>query len=468
MQFTNEEFAQMEAYVAQVTKRAPPFIDETFPKQAAFIRDPARRKFAFTTRRAGKSEGAARYLLKEAFENPGTQVLYVGLTRGSAKAIMWVPILKRLSREWGLDVRWNEVELTGLLPNGSLLRLAGADANDNERQKLLGQRNKLVVLDECSSFRGGVRELVWDVLRPTLVDELGTMACIGTPGEVAAGWFYEVTTGQDPGWSGHTWTTHDNPYMAQNFCIELAELKRMDPNIEQKPWYRRQYLGEYVTDTENLVYHFDSKLNTAEALPGGRWTYGLGIDLGWNDDTAFVLIAWQENDPNLYIIDAYSEPKMTFDRVDSFVRSYHEQCGTIAHIVIDNAAKQSVEDMRHRFGWNFIPAQKSGKNDHIGLMNNDLHSGRIKLLPEAEPLVAEWGNLVWRRDKLPPQEDPSCQNHMSDAALYIHRFARHFLGEYDPDPMPERGTKEFANWEARRWEEKDMEDQEREVEWWEQ
>jgi phage terminase large subunit len=465
---TLSEAAALSAIVSSVRPSVPPFIDATFPEQARFIRDPSRRKYAFCTRRAGKSEAAGRYLLKQAFEKPGTQCLYVGLTRGSARAIMWAPILKRLLHAWGLEYRANEVELEITLPNASRIRLTGADANDNERQKLLGQRNSLVILDECASFRAHIKSLVWDVLRPTLVDELGTMCMIGTPGEVPAGYFYEITTGREAGWSAHTWTTHQNPYLAENFATEIAELKQSDPDIERRPWFRRQYLGQWVVDTDELVYHFNAERNTTTALPLRRWIWILGVDLGWEDATAFSVLAWSPDDPNLYVVHTHKRRKMTFDDVDATIRDLSTRFGAFAHIVIDNANKQGVEDMRARFGWAFESADKAGKMDHVGLLNNDLRAGRIKFVEgTTEALVAEYANLVYHAGKIPPREDPACENHIADATLYAYVRARHYT--HRAIQAPPADPKARADWEMDRYHTQELEQWEADqgVSYWE-
>jgi hypothetical protein len=448
------------AIVAEVVKRGlrvaepPPFVDESFVAQAALITDPARFKAALCTRRAGKTEGCARLLLKTAHENAGTKSLYVALTRPSAKGIMW-PILKRLVRELGLDAHPNESELTLHLANGSEIILVGADSAEGLKERFKGWKFKLVVIDECASWKAHIRDLVEDVLRPTLIDLKGSMVAVGTPGEVPAGWFWEVTTGKERGWSLHKWSTRDNPYMAANFDEEVVELKARNPNVIETPTFRRNYLGEWVTESTRLVYRFAADRNLFDKLPvldgGDVWRWVLGVDFGWDDATALVLGCWAMTQQHFFVVEAFKQSNMLLAAVDTKIRELRDRhkIRAFTHIVVDNAAKQAVEDMRDRFGWNFEPAEKSGKVGFIRAVNNDLILGKIKINAAlCDQLVTELVNHIWGPPKHPgeleePEEDPSSPNHCADSFLYSYRRARHYLGR-EMEPQPQPGSPEHA------------------------
>src|SRR5690242_12291943 len=85
---TPTELAAEKARRAQGAK-VYDFTDPKFDKQTAFIRDPARFKLALCTRRAGKTEGAARDLLQCALNVPGSVGIFFGRTRISAKNVIW-------------------------------------------------------------------------------------------------------------------------------------------------------------------------------------------------------------------------------------------------------------------------------------------------------------------------------------------------------------------------------------------
>jgi len=420
-----------------LTKPPPEFIDHEFEAQASFILDPSRQKAALCTRRSGKTFGVALYLLKVAFEQPHVQCLYLALTRPSAKAIMW-PIMHRLNRDLQLGATFHSTELVVTLPNGSIIRITGADATPEQMERQLGQANALVAVDECASFRPYIRKLVYDVLKPTLVDHRGTLAMIGTPGEVPAGLFFDVTTGKEPGWSVHKWSTYDNPYMRVNWDAELTDMRERNPYVEETPTFRRNYLGEWVTDAENLVYKFNPERNYIDTeLPPGTYTYLLGIDMGWEDPTAICVAAYSEQSDCFYILNVWKFQHMLLTDLASQITSLQAQY-PVAHVVIDDASKQAVEEMRMRYSIPFQAAEKTGKSDFIGIMNDDLIMGKVKLCRDGvDVLITEWANLVWGESQSGTRTiDKRADDHAADSALYAFRYAKHYLSTKEA-PVPE-------------------------------
>ena len=95
--------------------------------------------------------------------------------------------------------------------------------------------------------------------------------------------------------------------MAEQWAGEIADLKAASPLVVETPWFRQMYLGEWVIDLDKLVYRFNSDRNTFAELPtfhAGQWHYVLGVDLGYNDPTAFALCAYHDYDKTLYVLEA--------------------------------------------------------------------------------------------------------------------------------------------------------------------
>ena len=448
--------------ITKIVKELPyEFIDHDFLPQKKFILDKSTRKAALTPRRGGKSTSASIMLCKTAIEAPGSESQYIALTRDSARYIMWRPILLPMLKSAGVKFKANEVEMSVQLENGSRIYLAGADASERDMEKMRGRKNDLVILDECASFRAHIRRLVEEILEPTLIDKRGTLAMVGTPGEMLAGFFYDVTTGKEPGWSVHRWSTMDNPHMRVQMAEAIAEKEKIDPNFRSKPKYRREYFGEWAADSQSKVYQY-TESNLVEVLPPRKWQYGLGVDLGWEDPTAFVLMC-HHPDAGMYVISALKHDKLYFDDINAIIMDYNQQ-HLLTDIVIDNADKQSVEDMRVRFGWNFIPAKKTEKTNQIGLFNSDLANGNLKILEkESRPLLDEWDMLTWDSNTSPRREDPRAPNHCCDAALYIHRHIRHI---YRPESKRRLSYKELQEKQMRDWEEEDMFAPPADKAWW--
>lgn len=422
--------------------------DDKFPQQKAFITDPHKLKLISCTRRAGKSMTAAIYLIHEALTNPGCNCLAIGLTRESIKSIIWKDCLRYLDKKCNLQARFNLTELSMTFPNGSVVRLTGVDSDERDSLKLLGAKYRLVCVDEGSMYTIDLRNLIYGILKPAMTDpnaggERGTIAMMGTSSNFTRGLFYDVANGIEPGWSVHEWSAHDNPYVAKQWQEELDEIAEQRPLYMQTPQYRQWYLNQWVVDEEKLCYKFNEKKNLYTERPplhDAGWTYVLGIDLGWEDETAFVLSAFHENDPHLYIMDAYSKKFMTLPMVEKKIKEYQLSEYSPARIIIDGAAKQSIETMRTRTHIPFEFADKQGKESFIELLNSDLIQEKIKIHKSCTNLIDEMMGLVWMTEgdkvKLPKKEHPALPNHLTDALLYNWRMSYHYHSEPKAKVIP--------------------------------
>lgn len=451
---TLSESELIRLYQELEAKNIPSVFDTNFPQQQKFIEDPAKLKLLSCTRRAGKSMTAAIYLISEALKNPGCNCLAIGLTRESIKSILWKDCLRFLNEKFKLGAVFNLTELTMTLTNGSVIRLTGIDSDENESRKLLGAKYRLVCIDEGSMYTIDLRNLVYGILKPAMTDpnaggQRGTIAMMGTSSNFTRGLFYDVATGKEPGWSIHQWSAHDNPYVAKQWQEELDEIAAQRPLYMETPQFRQWYLNQWVVDEEKLCYKFNEKKNLYVERPTGLnadgWTYVLGIDLGWEDDTAFVLSSFHANDPKLYIVETFNKKFMTLPDVENKI---HELQGRydVSRIIIDGSAKQAIETMRTKTAIPFEFADKQGKEAFIELFNADLIQGRIVAHVGCTGLRDEWMSLVWMTDgdkiRFPKKEHPALSNHLCDAALYNWRMCFHHHHEPITKVIPV-GSKEW-------------------------
>lgn len=435
---SDEELAKI--LIELEAKSATVVFDPNFPQQQAFIEDPAKLKLLSCTRRAGKSMTAAIYLISEALKNPGCNCLAIGLTRESIKSILWKDCLRFLNERHQLNATFNLTELTMTLTNGSVIRLTGIDSDENESRKLLGAKYRLVCVDEGSMYTIDLRNLVYGILKPAMTDpnaggQRGTIAMMGTSSNFTRGLFYDVATRKEPGWSLHAWSAHDNPYVAKQWQEELDEIATQRPLYMETPQFRQWYLNEWVVDEEKLCYKFNEARNLYSERPKLNpelWTYVLGIDLGWEDDTAFVLSAFHANHPALWVIASFNKKFMTLPDVERQIAEFQSDF-TISRIIIDGSAKQAIETMRVKTSIPFEFADKLGKEAFIELLNADLIQEKIKIHKSCSNLINEMMSLVWMTDgdkiRQPKKEHPALPNHLTDALLYNWRMCFHHHNE---------------------------------------
>lgn len=408
-------------------------LNGAFPQQVKFIEDKARLKALFCTRRAAKSFTAGLALIKAASETANVNCLFLGLTRMSASGIVWKDILKAIDIQYDLKIVFNETNLTATLPNGSVIWVTGCDTSEDEMNKLLGKKYKLVILDEASMYTVNLNQLVYGILKPATADHRGTICMMGTSSNITRGLFYDITTGKEPGWSVHTWTAHDNPYIAKQWQEELDDIALNRPLFMNTSLFKQWYLNQWVVDEDAKVYKFNAILNTAPMLPVQLtgWHYILGVDLAHSpDSSAFVVGAYHDADPNLYLVYARKHLKMDITDASNEVKRLDSHFKFEVKVV-DGANKMAVSEMNQRHSTGLIPADKTGKVDFINLMNAEFIQGCIKVLPDAMPIVEEYETLVWVTDNgkvvEPKKEHPTIHNDMSDSALYLWRYAYTYL-----------------------------------------
>lgn len=443
-----------------------------FPKQKAFILDHGRLKALFCTRRAAKSYTGGLYIFHEALANPGCNLLFVGLTRMSAKGIVWKDVFKDLDRRLGTNCKFNESELTVTFPNGSIVYVTGIDADEDEMMKLLGKKYRLVILDEGSMYSVDLNTFVYGVMKPTLADQSGTLCMMGTASNTTRGLFFDVTRGIEPGWKLHTWAAYDNPHMEDAWAWEIAEIEHDRPLFMATALFRQWYLNEWVIDETALVYKYNPARNDCRELPKlskAGWQYVLGLDLGFNDENAFSVLAFHEELPRLFVVEVLKKSGMDFTDTANEVKRLDKKY-SFNFKVVDGANKQGVAEMNKRHGIGLVRAEKQDKVDFIRLLNDDLVQEALVLLPEAQPLKAEMAELVWCTDiagKIlePRKENPNLPNHGCDATLYAWRKCYQYLSER-PKPPTKPGTPEWAREEEERMFQHELEIGEREREEW--
>lgn len=444
-----------------VTYASINFAAGSFPEQMAFVEDDSDLQYAFCTRRAAKSYSGGLKAYRKALQIPRCSVLIAGLHRDEVKRIWWEPIMKPIAERLGIGIKANETELSIRLGNRSTIYLLGMDADDRQKRKALGQKFPLVLIDEAQDWLTDLNALVFAILKPAVADYNGTIGLMGTPGLVAKGLFYDVTTGKEPGWTRHEWDTYQNtsvdPHDGKRMCDKWdSEIKKLIATkgraIEDTPWFQRNYRKKWVVDEDAKVYRYLAGRNDHDGLPThsrGEWAFVLGVDLGHTDQTSFEVAAYHTHDPVLYFVESHAESGLDLtdvaNRAKALDRKFH-----FSAWVVDGSNKQAVEEMRRRHDIPWQPANKTGKAEFIDLMNAEFIAGCIKLNPETcRSMVSDYGGLIWDQKKLKAtgtrEEHPGCSNHSADGGLYAWRYCYQYMAEPLPREPIQRNS---AEWHA--------------------
>ncbi|MDA4132010.1 MAG: hypothetical protein OK454_02635 [Thaumarchaeota archaeon] len=412
-----------------------------FPQQLATVDENAKRAARLCSRRAGKTSGIMRRQLIKRLSRPKSVGLYFATTLKAARKLVWdgpesIPFL---IDSMHLPATYSNSEHRVDFFNGSKLWISGAE-DEKDASRWLGVASDDDDIDEAQEFPDHVlRHLVFRVLSPSLMDRGGSLWMSGTPHPACFGMFYEATKEKNPTLKTHRWTWRDNPFL-KDPAAWLAEecLQRGISNDD--PEYQREFDGIWVREDSALIYRYSKELNSFEGeVPPttGERCWVLGIDLGWEDATAFVLGTYDSHSPFFYVTDAFSKKHLLTDQIAQEIRDIQVR-HTDMRIVMDcgGLGKTISEDLRQRYGLPIVAAQKTEKLAHQMNMNNDLRTGKIKIHISCKGLTDQMHLL--RRDPATGQEVKNMPNDLCDANLYCHRMARAYQGRL---PEPKTRTK---------------------------
>jgi hypothetical protein len=501
-------FAEAADRAAEQNARIAAIYDGATAVQRDFIDDDSRYIGAVCPRRSGKTFAVTSKILHHAEKHAGSRILVISLTLKSTVENYWSGSpggLWSQNEKYDLGLKFNTSTHTWVHENGSRGVLKGAETKaDIEHLRGAVAEADVVVIDECKSFAPAhLQDLIDNVVLPGLMTRDGQLIMIGTPGSIPMGPFYNATctlarVGEgeeakptciywrdraapgpayaclsDEDWEGiysmHHWTIQDNTAVPGQWRRAL-QIKRQKTWDDNHPIWRREFLGEWVGDAADLVYaYMQAKAQNPEwfvnwrpnyehgitGLPPeqGPWHLLLGIDLGFVDDSALVLVAYSEQLKELRHVLDFKRPGLDSQAFTELVLETIDQYGMPDMIVADYAgggAKMLLETINQRYGLAIQPAEKRSKTDHIDLLNGDFLTGRIKIIAgsdlETELMGLQWDlsndakHILARTGRL--REDPSCPNHLCDALLYIWRWAYHFYST-PYDRGPEVGTPEW-------------------------
>lgn len=421
------------------------YLDPHFPKQNEFVKDKSRFLTAQCSRRAGKSNGLAIRFLHTMETHPGAFCPYIALTRESARNIMW-GVMQEQDAKFKVGCEFTESNLTITHPNGARVQLFGADMK-NFIRRLKGIKTPGVGIDEAQDFGGHLESLVDDVLSPALTDYRDSwLAITGTPGPVPKGYFYEITAEGKHGFSKHSWTLLDNPYLpdARSFLQELKMKRGWDEN---HPTLRREWYNQWVLDVESLLIKWNKDKNNYDQLPSGKWNYILGIDIGFGDSDALAVLSWGESTPNIYLIEEIVTPNQDISALVEQINRV-SKLYDISKIVIDTGGlgKKIAEEIIRRHQIPVQAADKARKMENVALLNDYLRLGKFKAKTDSRFVQDSFQvQIDWEKstpDKIKVKD--SFHSDIIDAVLYAFKESPAYTYQ-EPVVKPKYGTKEWAD-----------------------
>ena len=343
---------------------------------------------------------------------PGSQILIMA-PNYALSAISW-DLQRQLLNTFEVELeRSNAKDKVIELKNGSIIRMGSVTQADS----VVGRSYDLIIFDEAALNNDGIN--VFNIqLRPTLDKPNSKAIFISTPR--GKNWFYQFYqrgfSKDFPAWCSIHSTCYDNP-RANPQDIEDARLSMSDAE------FRQEYLADFVAMEGQIFNLAKDHIVTVDITQIKVWDVLAGLDLGFRDPTAMIVIVTDGH--NFYVIDEYLENEKATSVYAEAIRGLIDK-HDIDFIYIDSAAQQTRYDLAYDYEINCTNAKKD-RNDGIGYVQSIIEHGRLFVDESCTHTLAMLDNYRWDPREGLINEKPIHDeySHMGDAlryALYTHAY----------------------------------------------
>tara|TARA_E500000178_G_scaffold354737_1_gene424857 strand:- start:1862 stop:3163 length:1302 start_codon:yes stop_codon:yes gene_type:complete len=317
---------------------------------------------------------------------------------------------RNLIKHFDLEVlRDNAKDRVIELSNNSTIRMGSI----NQVDSVVGRSYDLIIFDEAALTDG--RDAFNVALRPTLDKDNSKALFISTPrgrNNWFAEFFYRGFNDEFPDWLSIKATYHENPRFSEQDIIEA-----------QKSMSTAEFAQEYLADFntyEGQIWNFDYEnctTNTDQFEPQGMDVFA-GLDVGYKDPTAFIVIAYDWDNEVYYVLDEYIDSEKTTEYHASEIQQLIQKWD-IDYIYIDSAAQQTRYDFAQNYDISTINAKKSVL-DGIAHVANVVDNNKLLVSQKCEHTLECLDQYQWDPNPNLLREKPKHDrfSHMSDALRY--------------------------------------------------
>jgi len=411
-----QEFSVAERFIKLPIKNYLDLIGiDPIPPQIALINAIQNPQYRFIvgvlSRRTGKSfiSNIIGHLTTLA---PGSHILIVA-PNYSLSSISW-DLQRKFLNAFDIELeRSNAKDKIIELKNGSTIRMGSVSQIDS----VVGRSYSLIIFDEAALNDKGIDGFNIQ-LRPTL--DLPNSKCIFISTPRGKNWFYEFYkrgfSDEFPNWISIHSTWEDNPRAVE---ADIEDAKKGLSKAE----FNQEYLSEFNSmqgqiwelKKDNIVDVDLSKLEILDVI--------MGIDMGFRDSSAFVVVATDGVD--FYIVDEYLKNEKATSMYAEAIQVLIDRWD-IDFIYIDSASQQTRYDLAYDYDITCTNARKSVL-DGIGYVSSIIEHDRLFVDESCVEVINCLDNYVWDAKEGLLNERPKhdMHSHMADAirySLYSHSF----------------------------------------------
>jgi hypothetical protein len=309
----------------------------------------------------------------------------------------------------GLEtVRNNAKDKIMELTNGAMIRIGSVPQVDS----CVGRSYDLIIFDEAALDPKG-RDAFNIQLRPTLDKPNSKCIFISTP-RGRNNYFCEFyERGFDDKFPG--WVSIHAPWQANPRAnpADIAEAKDTMSSSE----FSQEYEASFSV-FEGQIYPFDREKHIFEELPAGNFDTIIGIDVGFKDYTAFVVIKYDVDTEIFYVVLDYEENERTTSQHAQALKQI-EEAYEADFIFVDAAAAQFREDLAVDYD---IGNSKAVKDvlPGIGFVQSLIEQDRLLVHSSCVNVLNMLDQYRWdqRKELTKPKAVHDHYSHSADALRY--------------------------------------------------
>ncbi len=388
-------------------------------KQKEFLESDARFIYYCGGFGSGKTLCLAHKIIRGSLENPGAVSLMASATYPMLRDTVLrtfleeTTLLQKAFDEAGAGVKlireFNRGELRIVFFNGSVVLFRSCDSPEKFKSLNLD----FVGLDEPTDVSEDVFRMLQGRLRGRHArNQRHFLAMSGNPGS-RLHWLYGLFFEHPP--SGDykviSTTSYDNCFLPASYISSL------EAGYSEE--YKRRYLRGQWVSFEGLVYpEFSREVHVGDFRDRMFSSYGGGLDVGFTNPSAFVLVG-RDGDDNLFVLQELYQSRLTPVELAAAVREMVAPVmGSFSEVLCDPSAPGVIESVGR-----FVRCSGADNDvfSGIGRVRSRFHLRRLFIDRGCVNLVRELEGYVYQKEKQGAEysEVPVKKNdHLCDALRY--------------------------------------------------
>lgn len=293
------------------------------------------------------------------------------------------------------------------LSNGSTIRLGSV----NQIDSVVGRSYDFVLFDEAALADG---EAAFNVaIRPTL-DKPGSKALFISTPRGRNNWFSKFFNrgfnNDYPEWVSIKATWQDNPRAVES---DIEEARRTMSAAE----FAQEYEADFnIFEGQVWNFNYEKCVQDLSDFDTRGMDIIAGLDVGFKDPTAFVVIAYDED--KYYVIEEYYAAERTTEEHAEYLRKIIDE-REVDYCFIDSAAQQTRFDLAQNYDITTTNAKKSVL-DGIGMVASLVDNDKLIVHQSCTETLRSLDQYRWDPNPNLIREKPvhDSSSHMADALRY--------------------------------------------------